>query len=447
MQFGPPRGTRDFYPEDMRMRNWLFGIWRETALRYGFEEYDGPVLESEELYVLKSGEEILSQLYNFSDKGGRRVALRPEMTPTMARMIGARGGRLTRPIKWFAIVQCFRYERMSLGRKREHYQWNLDIVGIKEVTAEAELIAAALDALSALGIDLGEVVVRISHRGILQALLESLELPREKWPGVFGVIDKHGKESEDVLRAMLVSLGITHDTTQCIFRLFEVRDIGEMAGLLSGSEGSSAAVKEVDTLFRLLEGYGIKEYCEFAPTIVRGLPYYTGIVFECFDREGRFRAIFGGGRYDHLLDMFGAEGSPSVGLGFGDVVVGEIVNARRSVPAFSKYIDYFIIPYSDAERSQAISLAQELRRLGSRVDMPLEIRRLKRALADADRAGARDAILVVPEELRDTKVIVRHMASGEEEKVDVRELIALVSGGNSTERKDSGEGTHGRIRR
>ena len=426
MLVGPPRGTRDFYPDDMRIRNWLFNTWREMALRYGFEEYDGPVLESEELYIQKSGEEILSQLYNFVDKGGRRVALRPEMTPTMARMIGAKGGGLARPVKWFAIVQCFRYERMSLGRKREHYQWNLDIIGVNEVTAEAELIAAALDTIAALGIDQDTVVVKISHRGILEALLQSLDIPKGKWSSLFAVIDKHGKEPDTVLHSMCRSIEISDATINRLFRLFEVNGLEELERIFPAMGGGCKAVEDVRTLFGHLKNYGVDTHCQFSPTIVRGLPYYTGIVFESFDREGRFRALFGGGRYDHLLDMFGAKDSPAVGLGFGDVVACEIANFQKAVPDFQREIDYFIIPYSDEERCHAIVLAKELRRAGKRVDMALEIKRLKKALSDAHRTGARNAILLLPEELRERKVILRNMSSGQEDRIPLEELMSRL---------------------
>ncbi len=417
MRFAPPRGTRDFYPDDMRIRNWIFSTWRTCALAYGFEEYDGPIIESEDLYTVKSGEEIVSQLYNFTDKGGRRVAIRPEMTPTMARMIGAQGSRLPRPIKWFAIVQCFRYERMSLGRKREHYQWNLDIVGIRRVTAEAELLAVALDALQRLGIPLESIVVKVNHKGIPEALLESLEIPEEKRQHVLSIIDKQGKESEATLRDMCGALELSKGAIEEIFTLFRVSTFDMLGESIVKSQKAQAALEDLHGLFDCLGAYGIETYCRFTPTIVRGLPYYTGIVFECFDRAGKFRAIFGGGRYDRLLELFGAKDTPAVGLGFGDIVLRELLEARGCLPRLTKEVDFFIVPYSEAERSAAIQLAQALRKQGMCVDVMLETKKLKRALTDADRSGARYAVLLLPDELKDRMVRLRRMSTGVEEQI------------------------------
>lgn len=429
MRFAPPKGTRDFYPEEMRIRTWIFSTWRTCALAYGFEEYDGPIIEDEALYTLKSGEEILSQLYTFTDKGGRRIALRPEMTPTMARMIAAEGSKLARPIKWFAIAQCFRYERMSLGRKREHYQWNLDIVGTREVTAEAEVIAVALEALGRLGIPGEEVVVRINHKGIIEALFDSLEIPGEKRAPLSGIIDKHGKEPESALREMCAALDIPAAAVEEIFSLFRLSGLDSARRLAARTPAGVSAVDELERLFGFLGDYGVAGCCRFVPSVVRGLPYYTGIVFECFDRQGRFRAIFGGGRYDRLLELFGAKESPAVGLGFGDVVVREMLEARGALPHFKKELDFFIIPYSEAERATAIGLAQRLRRQGHRVDMTLEIRKLKRALTDAARSGARHALMLLPEELKERSVRMRSLATGEEQTVSID---AVCSSGETT---------------
>ena len=424
MQGSPPRGMRDFYPDQMRTRNWLFSRWSESALRYGFEEYTSSVVEQEELFVLKSGEEIVGQLFNFTDKGGRRLALRPEMTPTFARMIAAKGGALAKPLKWFSIAQCFRYERMSKGRKREHYQWNLDVVGVPEVTAEAELLAVALDALEGLGLSAEDVVVRISHRGLMGAVLEGLEIPQETWTGVFGIIDKRGKESDETLGKLMVAQGVPEATIRALFSLLEEKTFEPFHELLEQKALSTASVEDLQTLFGYLEAYGVRDYCEFSPSIVRGLPYYTGIVFECFDREGKFRAIFGGGRYDNLLELFGTGPLPSAGLGFGDVVIQEILQEKGLLPGLSRRIDFFLIPFSQEEMVKAIRTVQQLRKQGNYSDLVLNAKKLKGALREGARLRAKWVVLLLPDELKQGLLVLRDLESGQEERIPEERFLA-----------------------
>jgi histidyl-tRNA synthetase len=414
---------RDFYPDEMRTRTWLFSRWRESARCYGFEEYNSSVLEQEELFVLKSGEEIVSQLFNFTDKGGRRVTLRPEMTPTFARMIAAKGGALPKPLKWFSIAQCFRYERMSRGRKREHYQWNLDVVGVPEVTAEAELLAVALDALERLGLTEKDLVVRVSHRGLLGSVLEALAVPQEKWSEVFGVIDKRGKESEETLWRLVEGLGISQTTIRALFSILDEKTLDPFLALLAEKGLNTESVKDLKTLFSYVDDYGIQGYCEFTPSIVRGLPYYTGIVFECFDRKGKFRAVFGGGRYDKLLELFGAGSLPSVGLGFGDVVILEILKEKGLLPELSRRIDFFLIPYSREERARAVRTLQGLRKQGFCSDLLLNDKRLKGSLKEAARLRAKWAVLLLPEELEQGLLVLRDLQSGEEERIAEEQFL------------------------
>ncbi len=417
MQSSPPRGTRDFYPEQMRIHNELFSSWRTKALQYGFEEYNSSILEHEEIYILKSGPEIESQLFNFSDKGDRRVALRPEMTPTFARMIAAKGGSLPKPLKWFSIVQCFRYERMSKGRKREHYQWNLDIVGVSDVIAEAELLAVALDLLAQWGLTSKDIVVRISHRGLLGTMLQGLSVPQEKWKELFGIIDKRGKESDETIWRLLKDLGLSESILRDLFVMLDEKSFETFHKFFIEKGLDVGPVSELQSLFAYLESYGIQDYCEFSPSIVRGLPYYTGIVFECFDREGKFRALFGGGRYDNLLALFGAGEHPSAGLGFGDVVILEILKDRGLLPELSRKVDFFLIPFSDQERPVAVQTAQHLRKQGLSADMLLNSKRLKGAFREALRLNPSKVILFLPDETAQGLIVLRDMESGEETRV------------------------------
>jgi len=423
MQLAPPRGTRDFYPDDMRVRNWVFSIWRETALRCGFEEYDSSILEQEELYVIKSGPEILGQLFNFEDKGGRRVSLRPEMTPTLARMIASRGPAIPKPIKWFSIAQCFRYERMSRGRKREHYQWNLDIVGVQGVAAEAELLATALSCLERLGIGESDVVVRISHRGLLGSVLRGLGVSEAIWVEVFGVIDKRGKEPDDRLRAQLEEVGVAAETVASFFSLLDQQRLQVFADFLQQTGGETSALKELEDLFFLMDAYGFSGYCEFAPSIVRGLPYYTGLVFECFDRGGLFRAVFGGGRYDNLLGLFSSEDQPAAGLGFGDVVIREILEQKEIIPALARSSVFFVAPFSESERPAAVRLLRELRRQGLAADILLSPKKLKGALREASRLMCKAAVLLLPDELQDDVLVVRNLETGTEVRTKMADFL------------------------
>jgi len=436
MQLAPPRGTRDFYPDEMRLRNWIFSVWRETARCCGFEEYDSSILEHEELYVIKSGPEILGQLYNFEDKGARRVALRPEMTPSLARMIAARGSALPKPIKWFSIVQCFRYERMSRGRKREHYQLNLDVVGVPDVTAEAELLAAALSALSRMGFRDTDVAVRISHRGLLGAVLTGFEIPEEGHAGVFAIIDKRGKEADDNLSRQMEGLGIDPAKVRQLFGLLDDPRVETFSRFLNEHDLDATSLEDLRSLFTMMEAYGLHKYCEFAPSIVRGLPYYTGIVFECFDRRGEYRAIFGGGRYDRLMGLFQAGDLPAAGLGFGDVVIQENLARTGRTPDLTRRLDYFLIPFSEQERLQALDLLHRIRTLGGAADILLTPRKLKAALREASRVNARTALLLLPDELREGVLVLRNLEDGTEQRVEKASLIQagffLPSAGGGT---------------
>lgn len=439
----PPRGTRDFYPEQMEARNALFSVWREVAVSHGFVEYDSSILEHEDLYVVKSGQEILGQLYGFTDKSGRRVALRPEMTPSLARMIAARGAALPKPLKWFSIAQCFRYERMAKGRKREHYQWNLDIVGVLEVTAEAEVLAAALSALEKLGLGERDVVVRLSHRGLLVSLFRVLEIDEDLWPALFGLIDKRGKESEETLWKQLRQLSIPEVLLRDLWKLLDEKDLEVLGAFLEKGGGETDSAEDLGRLLALLDAYGIGRYCEICPSIVRGLPYYTGAVFECFDRAGRFRALFGGGRYDRLLGLFGAGDLPAVGLGFGDVVIQEMLQARGIRPWLPKRLDFYLIPYSEAERPDAIRAARILRSRGLATDLALSPRRLKTALRECGRLNPRRAVLFLPVELAEGRVVLKNMDAAREERIPLEAFLANPA--DFVQRAAEGSGTETRI--
>ena len=302
------RGTRDFYPEDMRLRNWLFDNFTIASLSHGFEEYDAPVLEHEELYTRKQGEEITKQLYNFQDKGNRNVSLRPEMTPSLARMVMAKAGSLPMPIKWFSIPQCWRYERTQRGRGREHYQWNIDIWGTTEISADAELISVLVTFFEEVGLTSGDIVIKISSRKVLEEVLGNLGVKGNQFAQTCIIVDKMDKLPSEVIEKQLSELGHSSEVVSSIQSVLGIKD---MESLKKSLKGKSVAVSELNTLFDLIDSYGMSEWVEFDASIVRGLAYYTGSVFEAQDREGKFRAICGGGRYDNLLSTCLLYTSPS----------------------------------------------------------------------------------------------------------------------------------------
>lgn len=394
--FVSPRGMRDFYPEDMERRSRIFGAWRQAALRSGFCEYDACVVESLDLLKRKSGEEITDQIYFFQDKSGRDLALRPEMTPTLARMIAAREGSLVFPLRWFTVAQCFRYERMTRGRKREHYQWNLDIVGAESVAAEAEIIATAADALARLGLTAQHYRVRYSNRALLADLLRALGIEPAHHAAAFLALDKRGKIPDAEIEALLAAEGVDADSARKVFELMAVTSLEEAAARVSPEAPSVRAVREFQSY---AEAYGIADLIELDLSVVRGLTYYTGIVFEAFDVDRKFRAIFGGGRYDHLLSDLGGSPRTAVGMGFGDVVVAEVMaelGVDRPAPLSAEVRVGFMQP---EQQAAAIRAAMVLRRQGRSVDLALRAEKAKHFFSLADKAGNRYGVYIGPDDL------------------------------------------------
>ena len=413
------RGTRDFYPEDMRLRNWLFDNFDDAALLHGFQEYDAPVLESEELYTRKQGEEITQQLYNFKDKGDRKVALRPEMTPSLARMVMSRAGVLPMPIKWYSIPQCWRYERTQRGRGREHYQWNVDIWGTDAISADAELISVLVTFFKSVGLTEEDLVIKMSSRKVLEEVLGSLGLEGDIFAKTCIIVDKMDKLPADVVSEQLGDLGLEKSAIQTIQSTLAIKDMNSLEEIL-GKE--SAAVTELTSLFSALEAYGISGWIEFDASIVRGLAYYTGPVFEAHDRAGELRAICGGGRYDKLLSTLGGKDLPATGFGFGDMVIMELLAEKGLVPELIGGVDDVVISLSPELRNAAMSVATSLRNTGKSVDLVLEDKRLKWAFKHAERSGAQRLVMVMPDEWKEGKVKIKDLESGEEIEVSVDSL-------------------------
>jgi len=327
LKFQNVKGTRDFYPEQMARRNWLIGQWREISRRSGFVEYDGPVFEYLELYTNKSGEGIVSELYNFEDRGGRKLALRPEMTPTLARMVAARANALPKPIKWFCVPNFFRAERPQRGRLREFWQWNVDIIGTSEEAnnvADAECVMVALDFLREVGFRPDQVEMRISSRTLIAQLLETLGIEAARHAAVYAVLDKRDKMPAEVFLEQINTLGLGEEQRGALLRLGEARGpegIAMIEQLLGGNQPDESPLGRLKGVLSLLKIMQVGDYCVFDPGIIRGLAYYTGIVFEAYSKGTLGRAICGGGRYDNLLKEVGGPPLSGVGFGMGDVIV------------------------------------------------------------------------------------------------------------------------------
>jgi len=381
-------------------------------------------VETEELLIRKAGEDIVRQIYGFEDKGGRRLALRPEMTPSLARMILARQNALSLPLKWFSIPQCFRYERMTKGRKREHYQWNLDIIGEESVFAEAEVLSAAIKALTQAGLKEGEFFVHVGSRALLGDLFTASQIPTGHFEAVCLALDKRDKLPPEAINELLKSGGFSELDIVRALKLLNIESLDEAAAFLK--KGKSPALDAVARLFAVMHEYGLAGFLKFDISIVRGLAYYTGIVFEAFDAKRDFRAIFGGGRYDNLLSSLGGKRMPCVGLGFGDVVVVEILESLDRGMTAETRLDALIGFLSEEERSMALCGARALREAGLCTNVELKPQKAKKFFARAAKTGARFALFLGPEEREGGVYAVKNLADGSQETVPLEELAARI---------------------
>ncbi|MGI6496114.1 MAG: histidine--tRNA ligase [Kiritimatiellia bacterium] len=396
ISFEPPRGMRDFFPEDMAWRDRIFDAWRRATRLHGFETYDACVVESLELLQRKAGEEVSDQIYGFEDKSGRKLALRAEMTPTLARMIAARQGRLAFPVKWSAIAQCFRYERMTRGRKREHYQWNLDIVGEEGVQAEAEVLATAATALEIMGLPATAYRIHVNNRALLGELLETLDIPSGQHAAVFLALDKRGKIPDEEISRILAEGGLSETASASVFALLDVQTLDQAADL-TGSD--SPAIRRLRDLFELAGDFGIADRLVFDISVIRGLTYYTDIVFEAFDAARSFRAIFGGGRYDNLLTSIGGAPTPAVGLGFGDVVVAEVLKELLGTDAALPRKGTFVGFMHEEQRTAAVRLATRLRASGEETELALSPMKPKPFFSRAGAGRCAYAVFIGPDDV------------------------------------------------
>ena len=427
MSTGALPGFRDFYPAEFAERSHIFAAWRDVARRYAFSEYDGPPLEPLDLYTKKSGDEIVGQLYNFEDKGGRQVAMRPEMTPTVARMVAARANALRRPVRWFSVPQLFRYERQQKGRLREHFQLNVDIFGEPDVSADAELLAVAIEIMRTLGLGPDSVRARVSDRRLLNALLRAAGVTDAQLAATYAVIDKIERTPMAQSRQRLVDAGLTSELAADVTTLVtEARSLDALRTRFAAHEDVTEHLARFELYFAALDALGVREYVDLDLRIVRGLAYYTGIVFELFDATGEFRAICGGGRYDNLLRALGGVDMPALGFGMGDVVLGELLRARGLMPAGAQKLDFWVAPVAPSERLRALRVATALRGAGASAEYPLRDQALAKQLKAAGNAGAARVVFVGPELDARGEVEVKSLLDGNQRPLPFDELIAQV---------------------
>jgi len=417
-----PKGTRDFYPEDMAFQEFIFSSWHRTCRRYGFELFDGPMFESLSVYTEKSGAEIEQQLYAFPDKAGRMMALRPEMTPTLARMVAARGTALKRPIRWYSIPRLFRYEKMQKGRLREFFQLNMDILGADDILADAELIAASIDMMRDLGFASADFTARISSRGLLEQVFASMGVAGGSMPAIYAILDKkHKVPPEEFVRELTEVLPDASQRARvdAVLSARSLEDVRAIAGDLP-------AIGQLTALLSHLASYGLSEYAEFDVGIVRGLAYYTGIVFEIFDKARSLRAIAGGGRYDHLVKSYGGPDTPAIGFAAGDVVLAELMRAKGIMPPASPRSSVFIAALDDMFPDGTIRLAQTLRAAGVSCEFSLKATGLGKQFKQADGIGARLVVIAGGEEEKQGCVKVKNMGTGAEELVKKEQLVEKI---------------------
>ncbi|MDB6064582.1 MAG: histidyl-tRNA synthetase [Pedosphaera sp.] len=410
-------GFRDFYPEPLPhpdlwsadARQYIFDKWRTVARRYGFREYDGPPLEPLELFTTKSGEEIVGQLYNFTDKGQREIALRPEMTPTLARMVSAHERNYKKPIKWFALPQLFRYERQQKGRLREHFQFNADIFGETDCAADAELIALLIDTLRSFGLTSKDFVIRLSSRNAWQDFFSQRSTDAAKAYEFYQIIDKLEREEPPKSQEKLAALGFSY---------------GEIISFIKTGKPTA----ELEGILNNLSARGLSDFVKVDYQVIRGLAYYTGVVFEAFDQQGEFRAIAGGGRYDNLVKLIsaGKVSLPALGFGLGDVVLLELLKARGLLPKFDAALDAFCLIEDESLRAESLKLIQNFREAGFAVDYPLTPAKPDKQFKRAQETKAANTVKLERNPAGELSVRIRNLLTRDEKTVTPAEAVQYL---------------------
>ncbi|GER81275.1 MAG: histidine--tRNA ligase [Anaerolineales bacterium] len=410
------KGTREFYPEQMALRNFINDKVRAASESFGYVEWDAPFIEPIALYAAKSGEELVKkQSFVFTDRGGDEVTLRPELTPSLARMIAARQGELTFPVRWWSFGPFWRYEQPQKGRAREFFQWNIDLLGADSPEADAELIAVAATFLRSVGLTPERAAIYVNDRRLVNSQLDALGIPAEKRVDALNLIDRRSKMDADKWDAYALEIGLTQSQLDGLKSVLADLDLWKTS-------------PELTRLFAALEALGVKEYVKFDPNITRGLLYYTGVVFEAFDVSGSVRrAILGGGRYDNLLADVGGQPLPATGFAMGDVVIGIVLQENGLVPEFHPSpASVLATVFDDNLRLQSIALAAELRRAGLNVSVYPEPAKLPKQFKYADKMKMKVAVTIGPDEAAQNQVAVKDLTSGEQVVVARADVVDAV---------------------
>lgn len=406
----PVRGTLDYYPEEMALRTWLNAKMREVSESFGYSEYEGPMLERFELYAAKSGAELVEkQSYVFEDRGGEKITLRPELTPTLARMVASRQRQLTFPLRWWSFGPFWRYEKPQKGRSREFFQWNIDLIGDDSPEADAEIAAVAATFLKNAGLRSNETQILVNNRQLMQAELEELGIKSQVRMDVFNLIDRRDKLSAEEWKERGKEIGLDDPQLMGIEALIENNELWKK------SPG-------MQRFFKAIEVFGVQDYVRFAPYIIRGLDYYTGTVFEAWDTAGEFRAIFGGGRYDALVNAVGGDPVPAVGLAIGNVVISLMLQAFGHLPDLQSGAPIFITAFDQDHLLESLNLAAELRSAGLKVTSHLTPDKLQKQFKHADRIGARLVLVLGPDEIKEKTVSVKDLRTGEQRSIPRTQL-------------------------
>jgi len=411
-----PRGTRDFYPQAMAWRSYLIDAWRRVSIRHGFDQVDGPIFEHLDTYKVKSGEGIVSELFHFEDRGGRQLAIRPEFTPTLARMVAAQAASLPKPIKWFATPNFCRAERPQRGRLREFWQWNIDLMGSDAAVADAEVILVAVDLLQELGLRSDQVRVKISHRDTARHILGQLGVPEDKMLQAFDLLDRREKLTDDEYMQEAQSLGLDANVVERLEQICRMRySAGGGISSMRKSLGGGADLSGLEQLDAQLAAFGIEDWCEYDLGIVRGLAYYTGTVFEIHEATGVERAMAGGGRYDQLIELFGGPSTPAVGFGMGDVVLSQVLADKGLIPEdVLPRPDIYILAGSDQGAERLPATVTGLRRAGWHTRFSYKsTQNVGKLLKEAGQANARFAV-ILDDQVAEGSCSIKNMDTGEQ---------------------------------
>lgn len=410
------KGFRDFYPEDLAARKWLFEKMREVSRKFGYQEYEGPCLEHLALYAAKSGEELVrQQTFILTDRSGEKLALRPELTPTLARMVAQEQASLPKPIRWFSIGPRWRYEKPQKGRTREFYQWDLDLLGVESPEADAEVIAIAAEFLKAVGLTPKQVVIKVNNRQLMEEKLDLIEIPQRLIPQVFRAVDKKEKMSPPKWEEWLKEIGLTN---------LQIKDL---KGILKDKDFADES-PQLTQIFSTLSDLGVAEFVEFDPEIVRGLDYYTGTVFEGRDRKGEFRAILGGGRYDNLVEIVGGPKIPGVGFAAGDKVIEEVLKKFGKWPTINPVPTKVLVTvFDESIYRNSLKIARQLRRAGIETELYLTAEKLDKQLKYADRQKIPYVVIIGPQEAEKGTVILKKLTTRKQLEIPAENLLKKIA--------------------